>query len=130
AIVFVLNVAVVVAAGVGALVGHQVAGPTGLIVATILSTYGIAQFGELIPKVLAARANETFALSVATPTVLLTRVLSPIVAVLGWFPGVLSRAIYGSRLDAGPAVSEAELRMLLDLRAEFGAVGEADAELL
>src|SRR5580765_7636652 len=51
AIVFVQNVAVVVAAELGALVGDQVAGTTGLIVATVISTFGIALFGELTPKV-------------------------------------------------------------------------------
>ena len=76
-----------------------------------------ALFGELIPKVLAARAKEGFALAVALPAEALTQVLGPLVQALGYIPGVLSRALLGVRLEAGPSVTEAEL---LDRVFHFG----------
>jgi magnesium and cobalt exporter, CNNM family len=130
AIVLVQNLAVVLAAEMGALIGRELAGTPGIVAATLIVPVVAALFGELTPKVLAAQASEKFVLAVALPTEALTRILGPLVAVLGWFPGLLSRALYGVRLEAGPSVSEAELRMLIGISAESGSVEEEEAELL
>jgi putative hemolysin len=45
-------------------------------------------------------------------------------------PNALSRLIFGERAEVTPAVTEAELRMLIDLSAEEGMVGEEEAELM
>src|SRR5204863_8174122 len=102
----------------------------GIIAAAVLVPIITALFGELVPKVLASQANEKFAISVALPTEALTRVMAPLVAVMSWLPGILSRAIYGGRLESRPSVSEAELRMLIDISAEAGSVEEEEALLL
>ena len=130
AIVLLQNVLVVLAAAMGTLVGAEVAEAAGVAAATVLVAIGTALFGELIPKVLAARAKEGFALAVALPAEALTQVLGPLVQALGYIPGVLSRALLGVRLEAGPSVTEAELRMLIGISAEAGSVEEEEAELL
>lgn len=130
AIVLLQNVLIVVAASIGSLVAVEAAGGVGVAVATVAVAVGTALFGELIPKVLAAHASDRFALLVALPAEALTQVLGPLVLALGYIPGVLSRALFGVRLEAGPTVSEAELRMLIESSAEAGAVAEEEAELL
>lgn len=130
AIVLLQNVLVVLAASMGSLVAVEIAGGVGVAVATVLVAVVMALFGELTPKVLAAHASERFALFAALPAEALTRVLGPLVLALGYLPGVLSRALFGVRLEAGPSVSEAELRMLIDISAESGSVAEEEAELL
>jgi len=130
AIVLLQNILVVLAAAMGTLVGAEVAEAAGVAAATVLVAIGTALFGELIPKVLAARAKEGFALAVALPAEALTQVLGPLVQALGYIPGVLSRALLGVRLEAGPSVTEAELRMLIGISAEAGSVEEEEAELL
>lgn len=130
AIVFLQNVLVYIGAAVGGLVANNVAGVAGFIAAAILIPIGTTLFGELTPKVLAAHASDRFALFVALPAEWLTRVLGPIVLALGYLPGVLSRRLFGVSLEAGPNVTEAELRMLIDMSAESGSVAEEEAELL
>ena len=130
AIVLLQNVLVVLAAAMGTLIGAEVAGAAGVAVATVLEALALALFGELIPKVLAAHASERFALFVAVPAEALTQVLGPFVQALGFLPGVLSRRILGVRLEAGPSVTEAELRMLIEVSAESGTMAESEAELL
>lgn len=130
AIVLLQNVLSVVAATTGALIAVELAGGAGVVVSTIGVSLGLALLGELTPKVLAAHASERWALFVALPAQALTKLLAPLVSVLGFFPGLLSRWLFGVRLEAGPTVSEAELRMLIDLSAETGTVEEAEAQLL
>src|SRR5438093_426943 len=75
AVVLIQNVAVVVAAEMGALVGKELVGTTaGIIGAAVLVPIITALFGELVPKVLASQASERFALAVAMPPEALTRI--------------------------------------------------------
>ncbi|HLG11511.1 MAG TPA: hemolysin family protein [Dehalococcoidia bacterium] len=124
------NILVVVAATSASLVAGEVAGAQGIIAAIFITPLITSQFGELIPKVLAAHAREGFALYVALPAEAMTAVLGPIVRAQGILPGFLSRKLFGVSLETGPSVSEAELRMLIDISAESGTMAEAEAELL
>jgi putative hemolysin len=130
AIVLLQNLFVVVASTMAALLAVDLAGGWGLIVATIIVTSGIALFGEVTPKVLAAQSADRLSLLVARPAELLTIVLRPVVIVFAAAPNALARLLFGERAKVTPAVSEAELRMLIDLSAEEGAVGEEVAELM
>jgi CBS domain containing-hemolysin-like protein len=130
AIVVLQNISVVAASAVSSLVAVEIAGGWGVVAATILVAFGTALFGELTPKVLAARASERFALIVALPAEALTRILAPLVAALGYLPDRLSRALFGVSLEPGHDVSEAELRMLIGMSAETGSVNEEEANLL
>jgi putative hemolysin len=131
AIVLVQNVLSVLAATMSALILDEVVGGIPAILISIFGVAtGLALLGEITPKVLASHAREGFALSVAIPAQALTRILGPIVQALGILPGLLSRWIFGVRLEAGPSVTEAELRMLIDISAESGTMEQQEAELL
>jgi putative hemolysin len=129
-IVLLQNVGVVLASTMGGLLALEaVGGVGGVIAGTVVLTLTIALFGEITPKVLAAHSGERFPLFVAPTVRLLMLIARPIVIVLAAAPTVLSRMIFGER-DVSQTVSEAELRMLIDIGAEEGTVEEVEAELL
>jgi CBS domain containing-hemolysin-like protein len=130
AIVLLQNLFVVIASSMAGLIAIDVAGGWGLIFGTVLITGVIALLGEVTPKVLAARAADTLSLLVARPAELLTIALRPVVVVFAAAPNVLSRLFFGSDAKVTPTVTEAELRMLIGISAEEGAVGEEEAELM
>ena len=130
AIVLLANLFVVLASSIGGVLAVEAAGGYGLLISTVGVTLVIAIFGELAPKVLAARAAERYALIVARPVEALTLVMHPVVAALIVVPNLFSRLFFGQRLIASPTVTEAELRMLIDIGVAEGAVAEREAELL
>jgi putative hemolysin len=130
AIVLLQNLFVVLASSIGGVLAVEAAGGYGLLVSAVAVTIVIALFGELAPKVLAARATERYALIIARPVEALTLVMRPLVAALIVVPNLFSRLFLGQRLVASPTVTEAELRMLIDIVAAEGAVAEQEAELL
>ncbi len=129
-IVLLQNLFVVVASTMAGLLAVDIAGGWGLAFSTIVVAAGLALFGEVTPKVLAARAADRLALVFARPTELLTSVLRPIAVLLATAPNLLSRVLFGADAKVTPTVSEAELRMLIDIAAEEAAVGEEEAELI
>jgi putative hemolysin len=130
AIVLLQNLFVVLASSIGGILAVEAAGGYGLLISAVGVTIVIAVFGELVPKVLAARATERYALVVARPVEALTLAMRPLVAALIVIPNLFSRLFLGQRLVASPTVTEAELRMLFDIGAAEGAVAEQEAELL
>lgn len=130
-IVLLQNLSVVVASTMGGLLSAEiVGGPTGLIVGTLVMTLVIALFGEVTPKVLAAHAGDRYPLLVARPIEWVMWILKPVVITVAAAPGLLSRILFGARSGITQTVTEAELRMLIDIGAEEGAVAEAEAQLL
>jgi CBS domain containing-hemolysin-like protein len=130
AIVVLQNLFVVIASSMSGLIAVDLAGGWGLIFGTVLVTGVIALMGEVTPKVLAARAADPLSLLVARPAELLTIALRPVVVVFAAAPNVLTRLFFGSEAKVTPTVTEAELRMLIGISAEEGAVGEEEAELM
>jgi len=129
-IVLLQNSFVFLASSMAGLLAVDAAGGWGLLVGGVLTTAGIALFGEVTPKVLAAHASDRVALIVARPVELLTIALRPVAIFFAAAPNVLSRLLFGQRAEVTPTVTEAELRMLIDIGAEEGAVGEEEAELM
>jgi putative hemolysin len=92
----------------------------GLVAIPLIST----EFGEYSPKVLASRAADRLAFAVALPMEFLVLIMRPITRALGVVPN-----LFGTP-DAPRTVTEAELRMLIDIGAEEGIVGEEEADML
>ena len=130
AIVVLQNLFVVIASSMAGLLAVDLAGGWGLVFATVIVTAGIALFGEVTPKVLAAQAADRLSLLAARPTELLTIALRPVAILFAAAPNALGRLLFGERAAVTPTVTEAELRMLIGLSAEEGAVGEEEAELM
>lgn len=130
-IVLLQNLSVILAASMGSiLAADTVGGAWGIVLGTVVMTLVIALLGEVTPKVLAAHAGTRYPLMVARPVELLMRLFQPLVAALAAAPSLISRLLFGQRATVTQTVTEAELRMLIDIGAEEGAVEEAEAELL
>jgi putative hemolysin len=129
-IVLLQNVFSTIAATMATLVAVEIGGGYWVVVGTILIALNTTVFGELTPKVLASHASERYALFVALPAQGLTRLLGPLVQGIANALSFVSRRLLGVSIEAGPSVTEAELRMLIDISAESGTMEEAEAELL
>src|SRR3990172_3657695 len=91
------------------------------------SALGVALLGEVTPKVLAAHAGDRYPLLVARPVEAVMWLMRPIVLVMAAAPGLLSRLLFGSRTGVTHTVTEAELRMLIDIGAAEGVVEQVEA---
>ncbi|HZP25516.1 MAG TPA: hemolysin family protein [Dehalococcoidia bacterium] len=130
-IVLFQNLSVIVASTMGSIIAAEtVGGIGGLILGTGVMTLALALFGEVTPKVLAAHAGEGYPLLVARPIRWGMVALKPLVSALAATPRLLSRLLFGEERRVDAAVSEAELRMLIDMGAEQGTVNPSEAELL
>ena len=130
-IVLLQNLSVVVAASMGGILSADIVGGAGgVVLGSVVLTLVIALLGEVTPKVLAAHAGDRYPLLVARPIEWLMVMMKPLVVSMAAAPELLSRLMFGRRGGITPTVSEAELRMLIDIGAEEGAVAEAEAELL
>ena len=130
-IVLLQNLSVVTASAMGGIIAvDAVGGLGGFILGTVVMALGVALLGEVTPKVLAAHAGDRYPLLVARPVEAVMWLMRPIVVVMAAAPGLLSRLLFGSRTGVTHTVTEAELRMLIDIGAAEGVVEQVEAELL
>src|SRR3990167_6438811 len=117
------NLSVVTASAMGGIIAvDAVGGLGGFILGTVVMAFGIALLGEVTPKVLAAHAGDRYPLLVARPVEAVMWLMLPIMMVIAAAPGLLSRLLFGSREGVTHTVTEAELRMLIDIGAAEGVV--------
>jgi len=102
-------------------------GDIGVLIATIVVTILLLIFSEVSPKTLALRHAERMAVIYVYPLEVITKVVSPVAAVLGW----IGSALAGGK-DRMPQslVSEEEIRSMISVGREEGTVEEAEAEML
>lgn len=131
-IVFLVTLTVVMSGFLGPAISETLFGSSliQVLLSFLVVTYITAAIGDLTPKVIGVRASSGLALFVAPVVELALRALTPFIVALSVIPGFVSRRIFGIQLQSGPSVTEAELRMLIDIGAESGSVAEDEAELL
>ncbi|MBI2723644.1 MAG: HlyC/CorC family transporter [Chloroflexi bacterium] len=123
-VVILQNVSIFLASTAGTVVAVDIFGRWGFLFSLIIVPLLAAEFGEYTPKVMAARTPERIALTAALPMEVVVRVASPLISALAIIPNLFGRG------RATHTVTEAELRMLIDIGAEEGAVKQEEAELL
>ena len=104
-------------------------GAAALAAATGIGTAVLLIFGEIIPKSIAVKKSEKMAFLYARPLKTVEYSLYPLILFLQW----LSRAtqtIFGREATEEDRVTEGELRMLIDMGRQEGAVEEDEAKLL
>ena len=129
-IVLLQNLFVVLAAAMASVLSVEAIGNLGLIFGTLITTLLLALLGEFTPKVLAAQSGEGYALIVARPVEALVRVVNPLMAVMAAIPRGFQRLLFGAAPRPTPTVTEAELRMLIDIGTVERVLGEQTGELL
>jgi len=114
------------AATVTVLFAERVFGGIWVTAASVIVTMALFMYGEAIPKTMAVRAPQRYALRLTPILSTIALLFRPLVHGLLWLANRQSR---GER-PADAAVSEAELRALARESAEMGAIAGADAILV
>lgn len=99
------------------------------VLVVIVITYFSLVIGELIPKRLALHSAEAIALRVAGPMGKLSKIGSPVVALLDRSTNGLLR-IFGLRESAEPPVTEDEIKILIEQGIHAGVFVEAERDLV
>lgn len=118
------------AAAIGTALVISIMGNVGsaIIVATAGVTILLLIFGEIVPKTFAARHAEGFAFAVVRPLQLIEWALFPLVQSLRILMSLFVRL---TRTSADPSlVTEQEIRSLISIGKEEGAVESSEAEML
>lgn len=105
-------------------------GTESLVVATLVMTVLIVTFGEITPKTLAVQVSERLSMLVARPIEAIMWVESPFIAAFTVIPNLITRLLGARSGSTSPFVTEAELRMLIDIGETEGMVEEAEREML
>jgi putative hemolysin len=107
-------------AGVGAIIGVVIGG----------MTLFILVFGEITPKTVAIRNAEKWALWLAPPLLVIEWVLTPVAWLLSLISRPFIRLFGGKMTDKGPFITEEEIKSLLYIGEQEGAIEREDRELI
>ncbi len=99
-----------------------------ILIATVGVTILLLIFGEIIPKTFAARHAERFAFAVSIPLQIIEVILFPIVQTLRILASLFTK-LTGARARTS-FVTEQEIRSLISIGKEEGAVETSEAEML
>ena len=99
-------------------------------VGTIVLSVVVLIFCEIAPKSLALRFNERFALVLAGPVQMLTRLLRPLVGGLSLMSRLIVRAATRGHTVRGPFVTEEELKLLLYVGEQEGIVEQEERDMI
>jgi len=94
-----------------------------------LTTYLSLVIGELVPKQLALNRPETIIMAVAKPMYGLSRLVSPLVGFLNGSTNLTLR-LMGVRPSDEPAVTEEEVKVLIEQGTQTGTFEQAERDLL
>ena len=100
------------------------------ITATVMATILIVVIGELTPKTLASLVAERWSLNTARVILFLMRVTGPVVYAFTLAPRGILVLVGGRDSLTTPAVTPAELRLLIDMGEEEGTVDTSQGEML
>jgi putative hemolysin len=104
-------------------------GSHGVGIAIPLMIFLIVVFGEVLPMTLAVGAPQRFGLLAARPVQALAWVLTPVRLVLGALTRAVTRVVAADE-PAQPAMSEAELRTLVEVGHREGIVERTEREMI
>src|SRR6185436_12402614 len=104
-------------------------GPRGIGIAIPVMVFLIVVVGEVLPMTIAVSKPHGFGLMVARPVLALRWLLTPVRLLLGAFTRVVSQAADGEGI-AKTAISEAELRTLVEVGHQEGVVQRKEREMI
>ena len=105
-------------------------GPSGVGWTIVLFTFVLVITGELTPKVFTIRHNEWFAFLCAIPLDLLARLFFPLRRLIRWISDWVLSALVQKRKSEADLVSEEELKALVRIGEEEGALKSEEREMI
>lgn len=120
------NIVNVAAATLATSIAIKAFGDIGVGIATFFVVIVLLVFGEIGPKIYAARASDSFALTVAPVILFLSRIFSPLI----WLVEKVSPT-FGIGKEVGEAsVTEEEIKEWIDVGKEDGTIEQGEQEML
>ena len=101
-------------------------GPRGVIIITLVLTFIIVIFSELIPKTLAVTYADAFALNLARPVRAYMKLISPLVSFFSW----IIRLFGLKREPMAAYMTVDEIKAMITIGEEAGTIEEEEKELL
>ncbi|MBR2002001.1 MAG: HlyC/CorC family transporter [Firmicutes bacterium] len=101
-----------------------------VVLVTMILSYFTLVFGELFPKRLAMQNADKLALLFVRPVFLISRLLSPFVAILSMSIAVLMKLCGRDNYKVDGEYSEEEVKSMLDVGTESGQLDEAGREMI
>jgi putative hemolysin len=120
----------IAASAMAASVAGRLFGDSGLVVAIPAMIFLLTVIGEVLPMTLAVEHPRRFSVWVNRPVGWLSILLSPIRIGLGGFTALTLRLVGSERRVGEPAISEEELRTLVDVGAREGIVDRTEREMI
>jgi putative hemolysin len=111
---------------IGVAVSAGLLKPIAVVLITIVLSYFTLVFGELVPKRLAMQRAEKTALKVVGPLRFLAAVTAPLVKLLSASTNFFVKAAGGNPHAEEEQVTEEEIRMMIDVGEEKGAIDEIE----
>jgi len=124
------NIVNISASVLGASIALRIFGPPGVGIAALLMTVLVLIFSEITPKSYAATNGERLALRVARPISWLEVAFYPLVKALGFIANFLVRLMGGKVNPGGAFVTEEEIRTLVNLGENQGAIESQEREMI
>lgn len=101
-----------------------------VVVVTIILSYFTLVFGELVPKRIALQKAEAFSLFVVQPIYIISKILSPFIKLLSLSTNGFLHLIGMKTEDLEEAVSEEEIKKMLETGSENGVFNEIEKEMI
>ena len=120
------NIVNVAAAALATAIAIQMFGDIGVGIATGFVVIVLLVFGEIGPKIYAARASDSFALTVAPVILFLSRILTP----LTWLVEKVSPKLGIGKDTTEPSLTEEEIKVWIDVGKEDGTIEQAEQDML
>jgi CBS domain containing-hemolysin-like protein len=116
----------IAAASIATAIAIQIFGDLGVGIATGFVVIILLIFGEIGPKIYAARASDSFALTVAPVILFLSRIFTPLI----WLVERVSPKFGIGKESAEPAVTEEEIKEWIDVGKEDGTIEQGEQDML
>ena len=116
----------ITAASIATAIAIQAFGDIGVGIATGFVVIVLLVFGEIGPKIYAARASDSFALAVAPVILFLSRIFSPVI----WLVERVSPTLGIGKEVSEPAVTEEEIKEWIDVGKEEGTIEQGEQDML
>ena len=113
-------------ASIATAVAIQIFGDIGVGIATGFVIIMLLVFGEIGPKIYAARASDSFALTIAPLILFLSRIFTPVI----WFVERISPRFGIGKEIAEPSLTEEEIKEWIDVGKEDGTIEQAEQDML
>jgi putative hemolysin len=120
----------IAASAMAASIAGRLFGASGLFVAIPTMIFLLTVIGEVLPMTLAVEHPRRFSVWANRPVGWLSVLLSPIRVGLGAFTALTLRLVGSERRAGEPAISEEELRTLVDVGAREGIVDRTEREMI